>query len=825
MYPEVFVIYSSSNSKKTFLRNSTSWNEVDHNPWFLAETVPSFRSEEDRQLFDRLVKRIEPSDVEILLFNEKTWRYDVKKKSIRIVTHSPLDVRRLVKIFEKYKVHHGLSNISYIARCSLDLIDNIFGYKIPLILYHTEGELEQALADIYERSRKIKVAAIDIEVESRGSFPRPGDRVLLAGVAVAELGDDDDVDVIILEGDDVYKLPDIVLRSGADYLVSFNGVGFDLPYYRAYTNDSRVIVGVQQAGLVDNDNIVPLLDLYLFAKGYGPSLGLKSHTSRSLDQVSKDLGLISREEEEIERSIDRNNIAREYRENRAKLLKYLEVDVKLTFRIARKWLPVLVILHTLTGISIYSQQWLPSMGSLAEYALTEYIRRKHRVALEVRSRKWDFGEVEEGFIPWISKGHKVISVEGVYTNVLQLDFDMLYPTIGYEFKVDPTSVTVNDLGFPVLLFREYEVDGGKKKEKLSEKQLLKVSFAGGPVHEFFSRTYEIRRITKRLKKAGIEEPDSAAKVLANSAYGIFSKARGSGLNEVISSFIFTKANQILNCTRRFVEQVLRRRVVYGDTDSLFILLEPGDDPQIIAGAVNSFVKLFGEGFSVKLEDVHEKIAIYSAKNYLCLTSGGEVIIKGFHRYHVPSAVKERMHEVVRRVLDGEEPRKVVLEILSRAKIEDFFVYSVKPIDELYDEEERRFKESSHAVTRSILLAYLSSVVGFAPERRQGLSGVPMDIVITAEDVRSGIVLSAYWLSKSSDTVCVLNKVLDSSSAELLCGRFLSKPTVTESAMRQPVVVWLEEADKEKIVEMALRTSKTLIETLSKIHSMVLGGGR
>lgn len=93
-------------------------------------------------------------------------------------------------------------------------------------------------------------------------------------------------------------------------------------------------------------------------------------------------------------------------------------------------------------------------------------------------------------------------------------------------------------------------------------------------------------------------------------------------------------------------------MVYGDTDSLFILLEPGDDPKALEEAVNKFVKVFGEGFSVKLEGVHSKLGIYSAKNYICLTSGGEVIIKGFHRYHVPSAVKESLPEIVRRVLEG-----------------------------------------------------------------------------------------------------------------------------------------------------------------------------
>jgi len=823
MYPEVFVIYNSTNnSKRVFLRRNGTWSEAQHDPWFLAETVPAFKSSEDERAFDNLVKAIEPSDVEILLFNEKTWRYDVRKKALKIATHSPLDIRRLVKLLEKHRAHHALSNISYIARCSLDLIDSVFGYRTPLILYYGEDNLEQILADIYEKSKSLRVLTIDIEVESKGSFPRPGDRILLAGIAISALGADEP-EVIILEGDDVYKLADIVLRSGADYVTGFNAIGFDLPYYRSYTDDQRIIASVQQAGLVDNDNIVPLLDLYLFAKSYGPSLGLKSHTSRSLDQVAKDLGLITKKEEEIERSVDRNNIAREYQENRAKLLKYLEVDVKLTFRIARKWLPVLIVLHSLTGISPYSQQWLPSMGSLAEYALTEYIRRKHRIALEVRSRRWDFGEVEE-FIPWISKGHKVIAVEGVYSNVAQIDFDMLYPTIGFEYKVDPTSVSVSDFGFPVLLF--YEVDGGKKKEKVSERQLLKVSFSGGPVHEFFSKAYEVRKVTKKLRKKGIESPDAAAKVLANSVFGIFSKARGSGLNEVVSAFIFTKANQILNCTRRFVEQMLRRKVIYGDTDSLFIVLEGGDDPKTLEEAVNKFVKLFGEGFSVKLEALHEKTTIYSAKNYLCLTNTGEVIVKGLHRYHIPSAVKENLPEIVRRILGGEEPRKVIEEILRTSKkVEDLFVYSVKPLDELYDEDERRFKESTHAVSRAILLAYLSSVVGFTPKEGQVLRGTSMDIVVTAEDVNSGIILSAYWLTRSSDVVCILRRVVGADRAELLCGRFLSKPTVTESAMRQPVVVWVEEVDRGRLIDMALRTSKTLIETLFKIHSMVLGGSR
>jgi len=824
MYPEVFVLYKD-NSKKVYLRENSIWNEVDHDPWFFVDTIPKFKSTKHEKMFDRLIKTIDYIDVDLLVFNEQTWRYDIKKKAIRLTTFHPYDVRRLTKLLEKYSIHHALSNIKYIARCSLDLISKVFGYKVPLILHYEQDELEQILLDIYEKSRNLKIAVIDIEVESKGSFPRLGDKVLLAGLTISDLTNEDP-EVIILEGEDIYKLIDEVLSKQVDYIVGFNAVGFDLPYYQVYTNDNRIVIGGQQAGIVNDSTIAPLIDLYLFAKSYGASLELKSHTSRSLDRVAKDLKLISKKEEELEKSIDRNNIAREYRENRGRLLKYLETDVRLTFRIARKWLPVLILLHALTAVSPYAQQWLPSMGSLAEYALAEYLLRKHKLALEVRSREWDYGEYKEGFIPWLSEGHKVISIEGVYTNILQLDYDMLYPTIAYEYKVDPTSVNIHEEGFPVILYRKFKTktNSRSKKEKIVDKKILKVSFNGGPVHKFFSYAYNIRRITKKIKKTRkIDEPDSAAKVLANSVYGIFSKSRGSGLNEVVSAFIFLKANQILNSTQRYVEQVLGRKVVYGDTDSLFILLNDEDESSKIEAEINRFIKLFGRGFSIKLEAVHKKLAVYSAKNYFCQTMKDEIIIKGIHRYAMPHILKENLEEIIRRALNGENPETVISNYLTRAeKIEDLFVYTVKSLDELYNFDEKRFKQSTHPVTRAVLLSYLTSIVGYTPRNNnQVLNGVAKDIVVTFEDISSNIILSAFWLAKSSDTVCILSEPL---KPKLLCGRFTSSPKASERELVQPVVLWAEEVGKEKIIEMALRTSQTLIQTLSKIYSYVKRGG-
>ena len=71
------------------------------------------------------------------------------------------------------------------------------------------------------------------------------------------------------------------------------------------------------------------------------------------------------------------------------------------------------------------------------------------------------GELKEDFMLWISEGHKVTAIEGFYGNIAQYDFDMLYPTIAYEFKIDPISVIVHDEGFPVVLYQKLN-DRGEK---------------------------------------------------------------------------------------------------------------------------------------------------------------------------------------------------------------------------------------------------------------------------------------------------------------------------------------------------------------------------
>mgnify|MGYP000406750477 CR=1 FL=1 len=115
-------------------------------------------------------------------------------------------------------------------------------------------------------------------------------------------------------------------------------------------------------------------------------------------------------------------------------------------------------------------------------------------------------------------------------------------------------------------------------------------------------------------------------------------------------------------------------------------------------------------------------------------------------------------------------------------------------------------------------------MGYIPENniKTPLNSTFKEIIVTSNDIGAGIIISSRWLSKDSDIVCIL-RTKEDNKTKLMCGRFLGKPLADEEKLVQKVVLWVEDADREKLIEMALRTSSTLLDTLSKIHRMVKEG--
>ena len=154
---------------------------------------------------------------------------------------------------------------------------------------------------------------------------------------------------------------------------------------------------------------------------------------------------------------------------------------------------------------------------------------------------------------------------GVFSDVLVLDFKSLYPSIVRTFMVDPMGLAVAGLeeaGDPVPGFK-----GGAFSR---EKHLLP-----GIIEELWAARDE-------AKRAGRGAMSQAIKIIMNSFYGVLGTPGCRFFDARLVSSITMRGHEILGETR----DVLNERgfeVIYGDTDSVFVLLPDGGGAAAVEG--------------------------------------------------------------------------------------------------------------------------------------------------------------------------------------------------------------------------------------------------
>jgi len=184
-----------------------------------------------------------------------------------------------------------------------------------------------------------------------------------------------------------------------------------------------------------------------------------------------------------------------------------------------------------------------------------YLPRLHRagfvapdVGVEVEAVQSPGGEVLE-------------SVPGLHREVLSFDFRSLYPSIIHTFKIDP-------LGLQLALH------GALTDE---ERRALVPGFDGAS----FTREPSILpplidRLTDARREAqrdGNEALSRAIKIQMNSFYGVLGTPGCRFFDPRLASSITRRGHQVIHRAKRFFEEQ-GLRVLYGDTDSLFVHVEP-----------------------------------------------------------------------------------------------------------------------------------------------------------------------------------------------------------------------------------------------------------
>jgi len=155
-------------------------------------------------------------------------------------------------------------------------------------------------------------------------------------------------------------------------------------------------------------------------------------------------------------------------------------------------------------------------------------------------------------------GYVLEPTPGLYENVLVFDFKSLYPSIIMTFMIDP-------LGFRIA-------GGDRIATPIGTTFSKEVSIMPGIIRELM----EARAMAVQIKNPYLSQ---AIKLLMNSFAGVLGSTGCRFFSEEVSPSITLTGQHILKSSIEHIEKTYGKKVIYGDTDSIFVDLGAGSEGQ------------------------------------------------------------------------------------------------------------------------------------------------------------------------------------------------------------------------------------------------------
>ena len=238
-------------------------------------------------------------------------------------------------------------------------------------------------------------------------------------------------------------------------------------------------------------------------------------------------------------------ILRLYREDPAAFVAYNREDARLVFEILEREALVELALER----SLLSGMQLDRVGaSIASFDLLYLPELRHsgRVAPSVHTERDK---------PTVKGGAVLDSHPGIFPNVAVYDFKSLYPSLIRTFNLDPLAHA--EAGSDAVV--------APNGAAFSREQAILPQILEG----FFARRAQ-------AKQRGDRHADLAIKIMMNALFGVLGAASCRFFDPDVANAITGFGQQTLLWTRDAFEAE-GYRVLYGDTDSVFVALEPEAD--------------------------------------------------------------------------------------------------------------------------------------------------------------------------------------------------------------------------------------------------------
>ena len=432
------------------------------------------------------------------------------------------------------------------------------------------------------------------------------------------------------------------ILSNYPIVISFNGDHFDFPYL--YMRALRLGIDKDYMPFRITKNYVSLkygvhIDLYQFfnikaIQAYAFGNAYKEFT---LDAIAS--ALLGEHKVEVESSISDLSML--------ELIRYNARDAYLTLKLTNfnnnlVW-TLIILLMRISKLPIEDVTRSQVSAWIKSLFYWEHRRRGYLIPTREEIIKLKGGTKSEAII----KGKKyqgaivLDPASGVFFNVVVLDFASLYPSIIKQWNL--SYETVNPVYCPGS--RLVEVPGVGHKVCMSIRGLT--SQIVGLLRDYRVKIYKKKAKSKELPKEKREwynTVQAAMKVYINASYGVFGATS-------FPLYAPPVAESVTAIGRYTIKQTLEKaselglRVLYGDTDSLF-LWNPDKN------SLRELQDYVEENFGLDLEvDKVYRFVTFSGlkKNYIGVYEDGSVDVKGLvaKKRNTPEFLKKEFAEIIK----------------------------------------------------------------------------------------------------------------------------------------------------------------------------------
>jgi len=366
------------------------------------------------------------------------------------------------------------------------------------------------------------------------------------------------------------KFIDIINDFDPDIITGYNINNFDLPFVigRMKHMDIKPLIGrttdkqayVRKFGLTTNVTIIGrvVVDPYEIIKR-DPYMKFLRY---DLSTVAE--GLIKDKKNDVAHS-EINDLWDGNLRDQIRLAEYCRKDSELALRIVleKKLLDRFIELSKLSGVllqdSMSGQTTRIEVKILHEFKKHDYLMPSRPKDSELRKRK----KID------LTGATVLEPITGLHADActIVLDFHSLYPSLIRTFNICPTTVILDE---KFKNFKHHVSPVGSSFVEESVRKGILPKILGELLETRFAIKRKMKKETNQEKYDFMNARQLAIKILANSFYGYTGYIRSRLYLMEIASSITSYGRENIQKTRKLIEENFGLKVIYGDTDSVFI---------------------------------------------------------------------------------------------------------------------------------------------------------------------------------------------------------------------------------------------------------------